>query len=129
VTILVSTSYLDEAERCDRVALLHQGKILALDTPNRLLDLLPGEVVAVEGPEPRRARDAIRGLPGVLSTALFGNTVHAVLADGATARQTVAAALKDAGVFSEALKPVEPSLEDVFLHLVRRETEEGVANV
>jgi ABC-2 type transport system ATP-binding protein len=129
VTVLVSTSYLDEAERCDRVALLHQGKILALDTPQRLLELLPGEVVAVEGPEPRTARDLIRGLPGVLSTALFGNTVHAVLSDGAAARETVAAALRDAGLLSEVLKPVEPSLEDVFLHLVRREGEGVVPNV
>jgi len=126
VTVLVSTSYLDEAERCDRVALLHQGKVLALDTPHRLLDLLPGEVVAVEGPEPRKARDLIRGLPGVLSTALFGNRVHAVLVDGERAREGVAEALKNAGLLSAALKPVEPSLEDVFLHLVRRERE--VAN-
>jgi len=123
VTVLVSTSYLDEAERCDRVALLHQGKVLALDTPHRLLALLPGEVVAVEGPEPRKARDLMRGLPGVLSTALFGNMVHAVLEDGVTARETVAAALKDAGLGSEALMPLEPSLEDVFLHLVRGEGE------
>jgi ABC-2 type transport system ATP-binding protein len=123
VTVLVSTSYLDEAERCDRVALLHQGRVLALDTPQRLLGLLPGEVVVVVGPEPRRARDLIRGLPGVLSTALFGNTVHALLSDGAAARETVATALREAGLLSEALKPLEPSLEDVFLHLVRGEGE------
>ena len=129
VTVLVSTSYLDEAERCDRVALLYQGKVLALDTPEELLRLLPGEVVAVEGPEPRKARDLIRGLPGVLSTSLFGNMVHAVLSDGAEARDTVARALKDAGLAAEALMPMEPSLEDVFLHLVRGEGGGEVANV
>ena len=129
VTVLVSTSYLDEAERCDRVALLYQGKVLALDTPEELLKLLPGEVVAVEGPEPRKARDLIRGLPGVLSTSLFGNMVHAVLSDGAEARDAVARALKDAGLAAEALKPMEPSLEDVFLHLVRGEGGGEVANV
>jgi ABC-2 type transport system ATP-binding protein len=123
VTVLVSTSYLDEAERCDRVALINQGRVLALDTPHRLLDLLPGEVVSVGGPHPRKARDLIRGLPGVLSTALFGNTVHAVLGDGAGARARVAEALRAAGLPSEELRPVEPSLEDVFLHLVRWERE------
>ena len=123
VTVLVSTSYLDEAERCDRVALMNQGRVLALDTPHRLLELLPGEVVSVEGAHPRKARDLIRGLPGVLSTALFGNTVHAVLRDGAEARERVAGALREAGLSSEELRPVEPSLEDVFLHLVRREGE------
>lgn len=123
VTVLVSTSYLDEAERCDRVALLHGGKVLALDTPDELLRLLPGEVVAVEGPDPRKARDLIRGIPGVLSTALFGNTVHAVLADGAAARESVAVALDDAGVIFQTLTAVEPSLEDVFLHLVSGDPE------
>jgi len=123
VTIVVSTSYLDEAERCDRVALLHQGKVLALDTPHALLDLLPGEVVSVEGAEPRRARDLIRSVSGVVSTALFGNVVHAVLEDGAEARERVADALREAGLDNEELRPVEPSLEDVFLHLVRSEEE------
>ena len=123
VTVLVSTSYLDEAERCDRVALMNQGRVLALDTPHRLLELLPGEVVSVEGPHPRKARDLIRGLPGVLSTALFGNAVHAVLRDGAEARDRVAGALRKAGLPSQELRPVEASLEDVFLHLVRREGE------
>jgi ABC-2 type transport system ATP-binding protein len=123
VTVVVSTSYLDEAERCDRVALMNEGRVLALDTPERLLDLLPGEVVAVEASEPRRARDGIRQIPGVLGTALFGNTVHAVLADGAEARLRVEAALREAGLGDAVLKPVEPSLEDVFLHLVRGEKE------
>jgi len=123
VTVLVSTSYLDEAERCDRVALLHHGRVLALDTPRRLLNLLPGEVVAVEGPEPRKARDLIRGVTGVLSTALFGNTVHAVLADGEGARRAMQETLLGAGLLTESVKTVEPSLEDVFLHLVRREGE------
>jgi len=123
VTVLVSTSYLDEAERCDRVALLHEGRVLALDTPRRLLDLLPGEVVAVEGPESRRARDLIRGVTGVLGTALFGNTVHAVLSDGEGARRAVEETLRGAGLLTETVKAVEPSLEDVFLHLVSGEGE------
>jgi ABC-2 type transport system ATP-binding protein len=123
VTVLVSTSYLDEAERCDRVALLHQGKVLAMDTPRALLDLLPGEVVSVKGPEPRKIRDLVRGMPGVVSTALFGNSVHAVLEDGEEGRGRLIRALSSAGLISEKVESVEPTLEDVFLHLVRqRET-------
>lgn len=124
VTVVVSTSYLDEAERCDRVALLHRGKVLALDTPDALLKLLPGEVVSIGGPEPRRARDLIRDMAGVAGTALFGNVVHAVLEDGEEARKKVEVALKEAGLFSEQVASVEPSLEDVFLHLVREEDRE-----
>ncbi len=119
VTVLVSTSYLDEAERCDRVALLNGGKILALDTPQKLLTFLPGEVASVQIPNPRPARDHIRKIPGVISTALFGNSVHALLSDSIEAKGRLAEALEEAGFKPTSIKVVEPSLEDVFLHLVR----------
>ncbi len=127
VTVLVSTSYMDEAERCDRVVLLQEGQVLAMDTPQELLKLLPGEVVSVECPEPRRARDLIREMPGVLGTALFGNTVHAILPDGEEARRSLVEQLTAAGCPPHSVEALDPSLEDVFLHLVRRE--EGVASV
>jgi ABC-2 type transport system ATP-binding protein len=127
VTVVVSTSYLDEAERCDRVALLHDGKVLALDTPQALLRLLPGEVVSVKGPNPRKTRDLIRGMDGVASTALFGNAVHAVLGDGQEARDRLAQALAASGFQDETVEPMEASLEDVFLHLVRKEEEVALA--
>jgi len=120
VTVLVSTSYLDEAERCDRVVLLHEGRVLALDTPHALLDLLPGEVVSVEGSKPREIRDLLRGIQGVASTALFGNSVHAVLDEGVEATTVLVDALGSAGFPSAKVMEVEASLEDVFLHLVRR---------
>jgi len=127
VTVVVSTSYLDEAERCDRVVLLHEGEVLALDTPEELLTLLPGEVVSIVGPDPRKTRDLIRGMPDVASTALFGNSVHAVLDGGGEARNRLAEGLVAAGLPSDKVEPVEASLEDVFLHLVRGE--EGVTHV
>lgn len=127
VTVLVSTSYLDEAERCDRVVLLQEGQVLAMDTPQELLKLLPGEVVSVKCPEPRRARDLIGEMPGVMGTALFGNTVHAILPEGEEARRALVEDLTAAGCPPHSVEALEPSLEDVFLHLVRRE--EGVASV
>ena len=123
VTALVSTSYLDEAERCDRVVLLSEGKILALDTPQELLGLLPGEVVAVESPNPRETRDLLRGIPGVTGVALFGNSVHAVLEDGVRGREAVAKAMRQGGAPELEIQAVEATLEDVFLHLVRSEGE------
>jgi len=123
VTVLVSTSYLDEAERCDRVVLLQEGQVLAMDTPQELLKLLPGEVVSVECPEPRRARDLIRQMPGVFGTALFGNSVHAILQEGEEARRALAEKLTAAGSPPHSVEALEPSLEDVFLHLVRRDEE------
>ena len=119
VTVVVSTSYLDEAERCDRVVLLYEGTVLALDTPESLLGLLPGKVVSVGGANSRQLRDHLRGSPEVVSTALFGNAVHAVLKDGPEVQGIVAKGLADAGFPSALVEAVDPSLEDVFLHLVR----------
>lgn len=121
VTVMVSTSYLDEAERCDRVALLHRGRALALDTPDRLLELLPGEVVSLKGPEPRRLAGALRTMDGVEGAALFGNSVHALLSDGEEVREELRKGLEEEGVEVREMEGVEPSLEDVFLHLVSRE--------
>jgi ABC-2 type transport system ATP-binding protein len=124
VTVLVSTSYLDEAERCDRVILLHQGRTLALDTPDRLLDLLPGELVAIRGLRPREILDWVRDLPGVMGAALFGNKVHVVLADGPGAREALAGRLVEWGMTAE-VQTMDPSLEDVFLHMVQEAEAHG----
>ena len=121
VTVIVSTSYLDEAERCDRVALLNEGRTLALDTPANLLTLLPGALASVRIPDPRGARDFIRTLPEVVSTSLFGNSVHALLAGDPGGKDRLVSRLQGSGLSPESVEIVEPSLEDVFLHLVRRE--------
>ena len=117
VTILVSTSYLDEAERCDRVALLNEGRPLALDTPAALQASLAGTLAAIRADRPRAARDLLRSSPLVQSATLFGDTVHVLLAPRAGVAD-VAAALRDAGVGVLDSRSVEPSLEDVFLHRV-----------
>ena len=114
VTAVVSTSYLDEAERCDRVALLHQGRLLALDAPAALQDGLRGVLVSLRTPEPRRARDLLRGAPGVMGASLFGEEVHALV----SAPEDATGALARAGVEVLDVQAVAPSLEDVFIHLV-----------
>jgi len=123
VTVLVSTSYLDEAERCDRVALLHDGRVLALGSPQELIDRLPGEVVAVDGGDPRKIRDLLRDLPDVAGTALFGNVVHAILEGGDGDLDRLVQAGGRLGLSRQNIQVVEPSLEDVFLHLVRTSEE------
>jgi ABC-2 type transport system ATP-binding protein len=120
VTILVSTSYLDEAERCDRVALLDHGRTLTLDRPERLQRSLEGTMLAVRTTRPREARDFLRGLTDVRSAALFGQTVHALVPEGVEAAR-IERALSDGGIDVVGVAPVAPSLEDVFIHLVGRE--------
>jgi ABC-2 type transport system ATP-binding protein len=120
VTILVSTSYLDEAERCDRVALLDHGRTLTLDRPERLQRSLEGTMLAVRTTRPREARDLLRGLTDVRSAALFGQAVHALVPEGVEAAR-IERALSDGGIDVVDVAPVAPSLEDVFIHLVGRE--------
>lgn len=116
VTIIVSTSYMDEAERCDRVAMLDEGKVVALDDPRVLQQSLEGTMMALRTHEPRKARDVLVGTDGVVSAALFGDSVHAHLAPGAS--DAWKDALAGAGVDLLDAATVEPSLEDVFIRRV-----------
>lgn len=119
-TVVVSTSYMDEAERCQRVALLHEGRLLALDTPDALRRSLPGEMRAVRGDNPRRLRDLLRETRGIGGASLFGDVVHARLEEG-VAWGDVARALEEAGGGELHGEVVEPGLEDVFIHRVEGE--------
>jgi len=114
VTTIVSTSYLDEAERCDRVMLLHEGRVLALDRPTTLQATLDGVMLGLRTGAPRQARDVLRATPGVLSASLFGDTVHALVEDAGAATD----ALRRGGIELLDARMVTPSLEDVFIHLV-----------
>ena len=124
-TVVVSTSYLDEAERCDRVVLLDEGRVLALDRPQVLQGMLEGTMLALRVDRPRKARDVLRALPTVRSAALFGDAIHALVAPGADV-DGPAAALRQAGLSVLDAEEIEPSLEDVFIHLVgARKTDAG----
>jgi ABC-2 type transport system ATP-binding protein len=121
VTIFLSTSYLDEAERCDRVALLDRGRIVALDRPRALQDGLAGRSFAVHASEPRKAVAALRALPEVSRATLFGQTVHTTLAQPAEELpRAVRNALDEAEVGVEKIEPLHPTLEDVFIEIAGR---------
>ncbi len=114
VTMVVSTAYLDEAERCDRVVFLHEGRMLALDRPAALQAALPRRVLEVRTPDPRRARDLLRGHPGVERASLFGESVHAVV-DPATEPGEIREMLEGRGLSEVEVRTVMASLEDVFI--------------
>lgn len=117
VTVVVSTSYLDEAERCDRVVLLHEGRALALDTPAALQASLPGTMISIRTDRPRDARDLLRRSGIVRGATLFGEAVHARLGPDADAG-ALSALLEHEGLVVEGADEVEPSLEDLFIDLV-----------
>jgi ABC-2 type transport system ATP-binding protein len=116
ITIVMATPYLDEAERCSRVALLHEGQLLALDTPDALRAALPGALFEVIVDDHRRAFEVLRQLPDVTSVQMFGERAHARLAAAAAAETTtLRGALEAAGLQVESIRPVTASLEDVFI--------------
>ena len=115
VAILTSTSYLDEAERCHRVGLMFQGRMLYCDRPEALKRRFSGEILAVHASEPARVRDALVGAPAVRSVLLVGDHVH-LFVDNAYRRLTeVRARLEGAGVAYDSIRPVAPSIEDLFV--------------
>ncbi len=118
VTVLVSTAYMDEAERCDHVALLDHGRVIALDTPTALQATMAGQVMAVRTSEPRRALELLRAAPMVRRATLFGDTIHVILTDDGRSRAVLAATLGDAGIAIAELHEIEASLEDVFIDRV-----------
>jgi ABC-2 type transport system ATP-binding protein len=117
VAILTSTAYLDEAERCHRVALLHQGKLLFCDTPANLKAKLGKAVLSITSSEPRRLRDALKRAEGISSLVLTGDGIHVVV-DGAARIPEFEGHLKNAGVSFDAISQVTPTIEDLFVDSV-----------
>ena len=119
-TVFVTTHYMDEAERCHRVALMHGGRLLALDTVPALKATLPtGAVVEITCARAAQALPMIDKVGGVHEAALFGETVHATL-DDAASRDALTRQIVAAGFAPVEVRPITPSLEDAFIHTIRR---------
>jgi ABC-2 type transport system ATP-binding protein len=116
ITIVMSTPYLDEAERCSRVALLHNGRLLAMDTPTALRTTLPGRLFEVIVPDHRVAARALSNVPGVDSVQMFGERAHVRMKAGDESDASrLSDALRAAGVETATVRPVTASLEDIFV--------------
>jgi ABC-2 type transport system ATP-binding protein len=116
LTIVMSTPYLDEAERCSRVALLHGGRLLALDRPDALRAALPGALFEVIVADRARAAAALAQVPGVSDVQFFGERAHVrVAAADATAPAWLRSRLEASGLAVEGIRPIRTSLEDVFI--------------
>ena len=119
MTVVVATPYMDEAERCGRVALIHHGRILGVDTPQAMKRGFHGVVIEVIASPRRAALAAARALPGVRQATVFGPALHVVVADAAL-QPALRQALEAAGTTVERLQVIEASLEDVFVSLMAR---------
>jgi len=127
VTVLVTTHYLDEAERCHRVALIHAGRLAALGTTTEVKRIFEGRpIVELRGDRPVELMRALDQMPEVEKTSLFGTSVHAVLRDASIGPEQIAARVRASGLAVESADTVIPSLEDVFLDVVDKAAGQAV---
>ena len=124
LTILTSTAYLDEAERCHRVALLHKGRLLFCDTPSQLKKNLPGEVVAVISSAARRLRGELERAEGVSSLVLVGDGLHLVLDDAERRIPELRTKLTVAGLPFDDIVRITPTIEDLMVATVEADMSE-----
>ena len=120
ITIFMATPYLDEAERCSRVALMSHGRVLALDEPNTLRAAFPDDILEVLADPQDMAAQVVRCDPAVRDVQSFGERLHVRVSRGGgeAAATRLAAACRDAGVRVSGLRAVPASLEDVFIDRV-----------
>ena len=122
VTLIVTTHYLDEAERCDRIALMHAGKLVSLGTVSELKDVFAGRaLLEVACPDFLAAQESLEGVDGVLEVTVFGTQLHVVVADAEAGRRAIEERLARDGRGPATVERIVPSLEDVFIHLIEAE--------
>ena len=130
ITVLVTTHYLDEAEHCHRIAIIHGGRLAALGSTAELKRVFEGRsILEIQSDDPVQTMRALDSMEDVEKTSVFGTAVHAVMRKHeAASPDALLARLAVAGVVARAIEPVEPSLEDVFLDVVSGSGNAGPGN-
>jgi len=119
-TVLVTTHYLDEAEHCHRIAIIHAGRLAALGTVAELKQIFAGRpILEVRAPRPVEVMRRLEEMPEVEKTSIFGTAVHAVMRSAEASPAAIATRLAAVGI-TASCTVVEPSLEDVFLDIAER---------
>ncbi len=119
VTILVTTPYMDEAERCDRVAFIHKGQILAIEEPQKIPDLFTMRLFELQCSDFVKAARILENRKGIASVQIFGDRVHLAGEDEQKLRQAVESAMRNAELTDYELNNLVPTVEDVFVELMR----------
>ncbi|HUL02811.1 MAG TPA: ABC transporter ATP-binding protein [Gemmatimonadales bacterium] len=119
-TILISTHHIEEAEYCERIALMNRAQLVALGAPRDLKRALSGRTLQLEVTGLERAIETLESAPGVLNVAMFGRRLHVTVEEPDAARRELPTLLQHSGVTVNELIPVEPTLEDAIMMLIRR---------
>ena len=129
VAVFVTTHYMDEAENCDRLALIYKGTLIAMGTPYQLkTQSMKGHCLQLSLPDPEGWITQLNALPGVRQTALFGSMLHCVVDDAESAKPVIEKLLKTNNLNDYAITRIEPSLEDVFVSLIESYDKENTAD-
>jgi ABC-2 type transport system ATP-binding protein len=118
-TIVVSTPYMDEAERCNRVGLLYEGRMMVCDTPGGIKQRLPGVVLALRADDLIRAEEVLKTIDGVIDIQPYGDVLNMIVRDRAL-QPGIETQLTAAGVTVQSLRPAPPRLEEAFIYFVRQ---------
>ncbi len=126
VTLLVSTPYMDEAERCSRVGLMYQGQMVVCDTPERVKAMTEGELIALRPSDVRRAREVLAGLEGILEMQTFGDQLRIFVKDADQVITQGRVVLAAQGIEMLDVRRTRPRMEEAFISLIRRRMAEKV---
>ncbi len=126
VTILITTPYMDEAERCNQVGLMFRGDLIEQDEPEALRQLAPGQMLVLYTPELARAEAILPEFPDYLTHQVYGDRLHIFVDEADAARPRLQAFLQAQNIPVQSLYRDEPRLEEAFIHLIRQaRTEEA----
>jgi ABC-2 type transport system ATP-binding protein len=120
VTLFVSTPYMDEAERCSRVALMFEGDIVICDEPAHIKSLVEGELLQLRPDRLREASRIIQALPGVLEVQTYGDLLHVFVDDADRRARSIASKLTEAGIVVQDVRQTRPRMEEAFISLIRK---------
>lgn len=121
MTLVVSTPYMDEAERCAKIAMIDVGRVVKVDTPAALKAAMKGVVIEVVATPVRKAREALRSVDSLESVQFYGNRLHVLAEDVEAAKAAIAEALDKQSVQLQSMQVMEAGLEDVFVSTIEKE--------
>lgn len=121
VTLVITTPYMDEAERCTRVGLMYQGRLMVCDTPARIRQMIEGEVIELQVSAFRQARLLLQDAPGILEIQTYGEVLHLIVDNAAARMPAVAARLEEAGIPVLSMRRTRARMEEAFISLIRRQ--------
>lgn len=129
ITLFVSTPYMDEAERCSRVGLMYQGRMVVCDTPERVKAMTKGELIALWPSDLHRAREVLARLGGVLEVQTFGDQLRVFAGDAEDVMARIESVLAGRGIEVLDVRRTQPRMEEAFISLIRRRMAENEAGV